>query len=176
MISRDRTKLLEKIIYHQAGHNYSFDPSNKLHQLFLEYLMKTPFFDAESLSNLVAGARKHFEDFQSLSRQIANQLAHKNRMFVTQSKDLDLIQNSFDAKSEEILCVADSELIDPLFEKLKQSKGKSFIFILMQNYNQIRDRLRKEGFVENTDFCNAMIFLRDDAEIKKFHVDLTNAM
>ena len=168
-------KLLEKIIYHYAGHNYSFDPKNKLHQLFLEYLMKTPFFDAESLSNLVAGARKHFEDFQSLSRQIANQLAQKSRIFFANSENLETIKKSFETNAPELFYKSEiPSALDSLVQKLKSKKY--FCFVLEKDFRPIRDRLRKEGFVENTDFCNAMIFLRDDAEIKKFHVDLTNAM
>ena len=174
-LQNDRTKLLETMIYHYSGHDYSFDPSNRIHKLFLEYLMKTPFFDVDALLNLTTAMQKNRYDLITTMRKISNQLAHKSRIFLANSKDLERIQNLFEATSSAIFFRSENPpAIDTLTQALKSKNYFCLVFDFQ--YESIREKLISEGFVENVDFCNAMIFVKNTFDDRRFAVDLINSI
>lgn len=154
-----QTSLLESRIYHHAGNDYSLDPRNKIHQLFLKYFMRTPFCTPETLSNLVENSYSELKKVSAVIRQIANQLSTRARGFYCMEQNRPVATQLFEIKQNEIVIATDSKnSIDNLITEM-QSRDK--IFFIIDNYEVIGNLLKSRGFIENQDFFDAKILIRD---------------
>lgn len=96
---------IEKKIYHYVGQNptwsFSLDMSDPFNRLWMNYFIKTPWFDVDTIGRL-------YEDVQRLNIKLKNSMAKlsaimsgKTRVFFTMPQTVEAIKKIFSIKSDE---------------------------------------------------------------------------
>lgn len=159
---------IEKRLYHYlgAGASIGFNIQNTHHSLYWKYFAQTPFFNMETLFNFYNGFNKIYVERQNLLIKISALMSGKTRAFFTDIKNIDFIKNVFAVQDgEEILTLTSNESVQNLINLMAAQRGKKvFLLLIMQGgiYNQLRDLLKKFGFVEGQDFFDGKIFLSEE--------------
>ena len=152
-------------IYHYAGGRYAIDAVNNFHRLFLEHLTKTPWCNADFLSNM---ARQIHQTTRSLMLGYANFIAGMRRIVIGEEKE--------EEKLKKMLIIKDNEEFMTL--KKFNSRGLRLepneiliFFVKHQEFESVKKHLESCGCAEGVHFINGNMFIyRDggqDAKILK---------
>lgn len=161
-------KQLEKAIYHFAFKKPSLDTDNIYNKLYLEYFLKTPWANVEMFGNLHKKLEKMFKQFTNESKNtllhFTNLLTRRKRAFLCDNNLKEAARQIFEVQPDELFM--DLPLNAEQFQKLKDSREKTLLFVFMDNYWQVRMYLLQQGFIENVDFVNGVIFLSESYGLK----------
>ena len=156
---------LEKAIYHYAGGDVakpSFDTDDIYNRLYWDYFLKTPWATADMFGNINKAMKKMFGQILNDSRntllQVTNLLAERRRAFLIDEDFVEVAKQIFTIKPNEIIMDFSMES-NIFFQKLNALKGEILLFILTNNYWQVRSFLLSKNFIEGTDFVNGVLFL-----------------
>ncbi len=153
---------IEACIYHYAGQKYTIEAENNFSRLFLEYLVKTPWCNADFIGNL---ARNISQSARSFMMGYANYVAGRNRIIVGMDESKEKIKNMLMLKEEEEYYTLKE------FNKrgLRLEPNEILIFFLKpEEFSNAKKHLESCGCKEGIHFINGNIFLyRDDSQDAK---------
>lgn len=147
-------------IYHFAGENVSFYEGGAFTNLWLDYFMKSDWFDRETFYRIHDTANKIYAEQKEFAVKTSLICSGKNRAFFLDVNLLQRLKNTFMVQDNEEIIVADSrDAIRNLLDSMTISRGKKVFFITVPYYREIVKILHKAGFVEGRDFINGFDFL-----------------
>ena len=163
---RDKQPVGRKI-YHFVGFASKIglemdDPFNKL---WMNYFIKTPFFDAEAIGRLHANLKKIYDSSKEAALNIATTTQGKARAFFVESEKKASMVKFFGIKKDEEVILAKTERsIKELIEAMKAANGTAVFFIMTEKFLNKKfpfDRLTDAGFVEGKDFIKGWTLLTE---------------
>ena len=144
-------------IYHYAGQKYAIDAENNFFRLFLEYLAKTPWCNADFLGSMV---RKVGQQARSVMMAYANCIAGKKRVAI----------GAEDSKKNiiELLKLKEGETFYTLKEFNRhgtrlESNEILLLFLKQEEFANAKKHLESCGCREGVHFLNGNVFLYRDA-------------
>ena len=159
--SSGSTPPLGKKIYHYAGGTSrpGLDMSDPCNQLWMNYFIKTPWFDAGTLGQIYANIRKKGAVRKDLTQKLAQFLPGKIRAFFIEPSKLEKMKDFFAIKDYEEIILAENEAaVDKLVTAMREVQGACIFFIMTEKIaknNFPIERLTKAGFEEGKDFLKA---------------------
>lgn len=175
----ERTKSAEvkarRAIYHYAVEALSLNTGDALNRLWMEYFMRTPFFDADTIGRLYAGFRQTQIGLKQLLLIMSTTLRDRRRSFFVDPRNSDSIKKIFAVRADEEIIPTDGQAPPKkLLDAMKKSRGKKIFFICVPNFPF--GALIQAGFVFGKDFVNGLDFLSEAQGVpSKFHA-LVKAM
>ena len=168
---RDNIYKIENVIYHYnsspLGIGINLNTSDVYSHLYLEYFSKTPWFNVDMLGNLFKSICQLCNEKQGLAIQITKLLAGKGRAFFADQRDLEALEKIFGITSNEVTITATmppDQSVHLLLSSMKKSKSKKLFFIFVVYYDNLRDFLIKQGFIEGRDFINGNVFFQKNPQ------------
>ena len=153
-----RKNKLRKAIYHYAGQGMGFDMRDPFNRLWMDYFIKTPWFDAETVGKIYADFQKNHVDLKDTLIKITALMSGKYRGFVVPKSDLETIRKIFYIRDdEEVIGVDQTTSRQEIFDKMNASRGKKIFFVFVPNFPFVN--FQKLGFVYGKDFLNGLEFL-----------------
>ena len=148
------------------------DPFNRL---WMDYFVKTPWFDAASIGRL-------YEGFQQIHTKLKKSLVNlsvilngKARGFFAVPEQIDGLKKIFHINDgEEIVALENQESLKKLIDAMKESQGKKVFFIMVRNFPF--NALTQMGFVYGRDFLNGIEFLSEEQGMSLNSYPLLHAM
>ena len=161
---KNREMVLEKKIYHFAGGKLNINLNDPFNRLWMEYFMKTPWFDVETISRLCNGFSQNYHQLMVNTKKamtnISAIMSGKTRAFFTLPQNVEATKKFFLIRGdEEIILAENQESLRKLIDAMKNSQGKKIFFILVPKFPF--GILTKAGFVYGKDFLNGLYFLSD---------------
>ena len=147
-------------VYHYIGDSLNFNMSDNFNRLWMKYFFKTPWLNLDVIERIFYC----FQEFNSRSQkkliEISAAISGKRRIFFVELNNFDVIKNIFKiGKSEEIIDATKPDSMKILLKRLKKLRGTGFFILLVRDYESLKKNLSAAGFVEGTDFIDAMEFL-----------------
>ena len=144
-------------IYHYAGQKYAIEAENNFFRLFLEYLAKTPWCNADFLGNM---ARKVGQQTRSAMMAYANCVAGKKRVVIGTEGTKENIT--------ELLNLKEGERFYTLREFNRHGKRLEpneilLLFLKQEEFVSAKKHLESCGCKEGIHFLNGNVFLYRDA-------------
>ena len=158
-------KTLGRKIYHYAGGSsrQGLNMSDPCNRLWMNYFMRTPWFDAETLGRLFASFQKITDEWKNSFAEITRVMPGKMRAFFVEPTKIDETKNFFAVKDhEKIILAKDENSVKQLLDAMKNCKGACVFFIMTEKIlkkNFPFKQLTDAGFVEGKDFFKAWNFL-----------------
>lgn len=144
-------------IYHYAGQRYAIDTVNNYHRLFLEYFTKTPWCNAEFLSNMAKNTHRHI---RSQMLAYTNVIAGMNRIVIGSEGGKEKITDLLSLKEHE----AYYTLKEFNQRGLRLEPNEILMFFLKpEEFESVKKHLIACGCTENVHFIDGNIFLYRNA-------------
>lgn len=174
-MARKNKEDVEKKIYYYTSYSLQLDMSDPFNLLWMNYLAKTPWFDAAAIGKL-------YESFQQVHARLKKSLvnlsgvmAGKTRAFCATPDYVDELKKVFFVRDdEELILLENQSSFQKLFDSMRLSHGKKVFFIMAQNFPF--GALARYGFVFGRDFLNALEFLSEEQGISMNSYPLLYAM
>ena len=159
-VRRRNEKTIARKIYHYAGGVLRLEMGDAFNRLWMEYFMRTPFFDADTIDRLYAGFRNMHVGLKNSLAQVSAMVSGKTRAFFAVTNDFDTIRKIFYIRPDEEIIAADNQAaFQKLLNTMNASRGKKIFFIVVRNFPfQI---LTQAGFVAGKDFVNGLDFMSE---------------
>ena len=154
----------EKIYHYAKGKSrMGLDTKDPFNRLWMNYFMKTPWFDLETFGQLYKTVQKIRNDLKSSSTKIVKAMPGKMRVFFVEPEKLENIKEFFEIKNhEEIILAESSKSIPKLIDTMKNYRGMCLFFIMTEKFLKKGfpfDKLKKAGFAEYKDFVKGWTLL-----------------
>ena len=150
------------VIYHFTGPNPTPDFRDPLNRLYFDYFVKTPWFNAESISHIYDGVRQIQHELQSRTIWMSKVMAGRQRAFFVPPNNLEPMKKVFGVDdNDEVILAIGMESLQQLIDSMKKSKGAKLYFILTAQFPGVQATLTREGFKDGRDFVNGLIFLSE---------------
>ena len=164
-----RINQLQKAIYHYAMNAVQLDTMDVYNRLFIEFFVKTPWFNIDMLNNIFDSVQKIYNDNKNLLIQMMKLISGRKRAFFTEERNVEALKQICGIKNDEQIILADKipNSINELVNFLMKSKKQVIIFVFIGNYKLIHDILIQCKLVENVDFVNGNLFLPDRSSIRQ---------
>ena len=160
----ERTKSAEvkarRAIYHYAVEALALNTGDALNRLWMEYFMRTPFFDADTIGRLYDGFRRTQFGLKQLLLSMTTTLRDRRRAFFVDPRNSGSIKKIFAVRTDEDVIIADNQAAPKkLLDAMKKARGKKIFFICVPNFPFAA--LIQAGFVFGKDFVNGLDFLSE---------------
>ena len=151
---------IKKSIYHFLSNSFQADTNDVFNRMYLEYFMKTPWFNIDMLSNIFkAATAEHDNQLMNIINMSVIIAKHRRAFYVTEN-NITAVKQIFAVLDNELLIDASKPKAEELLiNKMSKVKGKVMLFVFANNYKAVRNLLIKEGFAENADFINGLTLL-----------------
>ena len=158
---------VKKMIYHYAGGTLGLEIDDVFNQLFFKYFTKTPWFNFDIISRLSEIIRKSHNDRQNLLLKMTNSLIRKRRVFVAYRSNFEVLKRIFEIQPGEEMIDSNtfSVTLDSFIKTITKSHNDKIYFILINNYEYIRDILIKNDLIEGKDFIDVTMLLSEQQGI-----------
>ena len=141
----------------------SLETEDAFNRLWLDYFLRTPFFDAAVFARMYREILNLFNLLKDRSLNISVNMAGKSRAFFVAPNQLAAVKKIFAIRPDELVIIAENDgSLKKLLDAMKTSRGEKFFFIMtefLQNKNFPFDRLTREGFMLNRDFIAGWLLL-----------------
>lgn len=152
-------------IYHLTGDNPQLNLKNYFNRLWMNYFIRTPWFNEDALDRLYDGYLKIRNDLETQTAKTSAIVSGKTRAFFVEPAKIESIKKFFLIRDDELIIPAENEdSIQKLLDAMKTTQGKCVFFIMPKKFlkeNFPFDRLTKEGFVQDKDFLKGWEYLSD---------------
>lgn len=170
-----------KIFHYVDGSSrMGLDLNDLANRLWMNYFIKTPWFNAEAFGRLYTNLKKIRNDLKDSALNFSMTVSGKTRVFFVDPKKLEDIKQIFSiGDDEEIILSENNSSLNQLIDTMKNAAGASVAFITtekIQRKNFPFDLLDKEGFKEGTDFIKAWEFLPDEQDVPADSYPLIEAL
>ena len=147
-------------IYHYVFFYLELNTGDIFNRLWMEYFMRTPFFDADTIGRLYAGFRQVQIGLKQLLLIMSTTLRDRRRSFFIAPANVDAFRKIFAVRNDEDIIAADSQAaLKKLLDAMKKARGKKIFFICVPNFPfGVRTQA---GFVAGKDFVNGMDFMSE---------------
>ena len=164
-----------RAIYHYAVEALTPNTGDSLNRLWMEYFMRTPFFDADTIGRLFAGFRQMQFGLKQLLLIMSTTLRDRRRSFFIAPANVDAFRKIFAVRNDEDIIAADGQAaLKKLLDAMKKARGKKIFFICVPNFPF--GALTQAGFAAGKDFVNGFDFLSEAQGVpSNFHA-LVKAM
>ena len=157
----------EKIYHYASGNSRpGLEFADSFNRLWLNYFIRTPFFDSEVFGRLLADLQKIRRDLKDVPFKLSAIMPGKMRAFFIEPKKIDEMKRFFTIKAYEEIIPAENETsLQKLIEAMRLSQGMCVFFILTEKFLKKKfpaDLLKAEGFKEDKDFVQAWKFLSEE--------------
>ena len=162
----ERNLSLRKVIYHfsgtDKGYGVKLHLSDPLNRLWMNYFIKTPWFDVDTIAGLTNGMvnqifNKALGKWTARTKKYSATLAGKTRAFViSDDKSVKWIKENYGKLNEDEFIVYDGDPQKLVKNILARRNDKAF-FIRVGSLSGV---LMELGLVEGEDFINSMSFLK----------------
>ena len=150
---------VEKNIYHFVGGSLRLNTSDPFNRLWMDYFMKTPWFDATAIGRLYAGFQQIHVGLKQSMINVSAIMSGKTRAFFAPSANVDALKKIFSIRDdEEIIPAENNESLKKLIDAMNASRGKKVFFIMIPFPFQI---LTDAGFEPGKNFVNGLEFLSE---------------
>jgi lipopolysaccharide biosynthesis glycosyltransferase len=148
-------------IYHYAGRGCLGMSLQKEHnKLFLKYFAKTAWFNVNIFNGIYKAVKYMDNERKTFGYQISTVINGKSRAFVTFAPFVDSLKKFFNINNtEELLIIGDDRNLDRVVKSMKKNKHKKVFFIMVDEYEEIKNCLMPFGFKEYEHFIDASIFV-----------------
>lgn len=153
----------ENRILHYLFSSLKLDTRDPFNALWFSYFEKTPWFNKDVITHMYENVIKLNVELKDFAAQVSALMSGKSRAFFLEEVNLDVLKEVFTVQEgEDIILAKDLNSMNLLKKSMKESAGKKIHFILIAlYYDELRNDLMKDGFVEGRDFINALAFLSD---------------
>ncbi len=159
-VRRRNEKTIARKIYHYAGGVLRLEMGDAFNRLWMEYFMRTPFFDADTIDRLCTSFQRVQIGFKNSMAQVSAMVSGKTRAFFVASVNVNMIRQIFYIRADEYIIAADSQAsFQKLLNIMNASRGKKIFFICVPKFPF--DMLTQAGFTFGKDFVNGMDFMSE---------------
>lgn len=156
---------LERKIYHYAGQNsfwsFNLDMRDTFSRLWMDYFMKTPWFNLESIGRLYESVQRIHIRLKQAMINTSTLMSGKTRVFFALPENLEATKEVFALnENEEIILAESEESLRKLLSEMKTYQGKKVFFIMVTDFPF--SVLTDAGFVRGKDFINGFDFLSEE--------------
>ena len=153
-----------KKIYHYAGGSFGvglgLDINDWLNRLWMDYFIKSPWFDTDSMGRLYEGFKKLQTEQKKSEINLSATMSGKTRAFIVFEDELDKLVENFSVKNEEeIFVIKTGTPLEKIIELMNALHGEKVFFIMLPEFPF--NLLTEAGFVQGKDFLNAYDFFSD---------------
>ena len=158
--ARPAKEIPGKKIYHYVGVKFRINSKDLFDRLWMDYYVKTPWFDTDAIYRLYEGFQKLHVDFKQSMVNLSAAMSGKTRGFFILPNDVGWLKNFFSIRDdEEIILAENQESLNKLLDAMNASRGKKVFFIMLPKFPfQI---LTQAGFAEDKDFMNGLDFFSE---------------
>ncbi|MBR6887895.1 MAG: hypothetical protein IKN16_05560 [Selenomonadaceae bacterium] len=151
-------------IYHYAGGSFGYglglELDDSFNRLWMNYFVKTPWFDADSIGRLYEGFLKVRGELEKSALKLSSIVSGKTRAFVVAKNKLNVLVENFSVKSdEEVFAIESTVPLQKLTDMMNASRGKKIFFILLPGFEF--DKLTAAGFIRGEDFLDGYEFFSE---------------
>ena len=153
-----------KKIYHYVGQNitwsFGLDMDDLFNRLWLNYFIKTAWFNADSIARLYKGVQKLHVELKAAMVQLSALMSGKSRAFFALPQDIEMLKIFFAMRlDEEVILAEGQQSLQELIAAMRRSRGKKVFFIAVANFpfNVLTDA----GFINGKDFLNGIEFFSE---------------
>ena len=154
---------LERAIYHYVDRDYSFNPANSLHALFLHYLSQSPWGEGAIRNSFYAAksvSLQRIQDRMARIRLINNASRMKKRVFMGLKVDEERLRADFGLGADEVF-----QPLEPGRKVcLPCSIETHFYLVFWSNYREVRGILECAGLKEYVHFADGTLLMPERAE------------
>ena len=149
---------IQKAIYHCTNPTIGLKINDSFNRLWMNYFMKTPFFDEETFGRLYDSFEQIHSELKSSMRNLSAMMSGKTRAFFTAPQNVQATKEIFSVqRGEEIILAENQESLKKLIAIMKKAQGKKLFFIILPAFPF--GALIQEGFSFGKDFVNGLEFL-----------------
>ncbi len=155
----DQNIIYQKI-YHYAGRGYlGMDTDSEHNKLFLKYFSKTAWFNLNIFERIYQVTNQINNQGKIFAFQVSLLMNGKKRVFFTFTSLLEPIKRFVGNGNEEFVVVDENSSLEPLVKAMNKGKDKKVFFIMVDDYDTIKNYLTRAGFKEFEHFINATVFI-----------------
>ena len=175
-------KVIERRIYHYLsgtfGYGILLNISDPFNRLWLEYFIKTPWFDAETIGRLYDSFSQNQIELKDTMIKFSLALSGKTRAFITSREYFETTKTIFSVRSDEEIITIESdeitlqELVDAM--NTVASRGKKVFIVMVPNF--AFDTFKQFGFVYGENIFNGFDFLSEKYGVPTNSYPLIKAM
>lgn len=156
---------VEKKIYHFTANNsfwsFGLDTRDNLNRLWLDYFIKTPWFDSETFGRIHDVIQNLHASLKNYMRGLSAALTGKERAFIIHELSLNsfnVLAKVFSIRAdEEIIVVSEGMPLQKLLDAMNASRGKKIFFAVIPNFPF--KVLEGAGFFLGKDIFNGYDFI-----------------
>lgn len=172
--SQGRTERIERAIYHCTSPTLLLDMNDQYNRLWMDYFMKTPWFDTEAMGRLYSGFQQIHVGLKQSMINVSAIMSGKTRAFFAPSTNINALKKIFSIRDdEEIIPAENNESLKKLIDAMNASRGKKVFFIMIPFPFQI---LTDAGFEPGKNFVNGLEFLSEAQGVPLNSHELIKAM
>lgn len=155
----DNEQDIKRNIYHYCGKLLSLGTDDPFNRLWMDYFIKTPWFDSSVIGSLYNQIKECNVEFSKKHRKtlikFSAELVGKTRVFVVSiESDINKLKNWVNKtylvqENEEIFIYAGEESLQKLIDEMNSFRGKKIFLIKVPPLIEL---LKEAGFVEEEDF------------------------
>ena len=173
--SRRRSEKPARKIYHFAGAALKIDTNDLFNRLWMDYFLKSPWFDSSSIGRLYENVRQDQTRIKNTALNLSSTLRNKTRAFMVLEKDLNSLIKNFSVKSdEEIILVKVGTHVQRIIAEISSARNEKIFFVMLPDFPF--NFLTEAGLVYGKDFVNASDFLSEEQDILMKSYSLIQAM
>ena len=155
---------VKRKIYHYTINSIYLDQTDIFNQLWMDYFMKTPWFNVDAVGRLYSDFVKIRSELKNSAMKLSALVSKKSRGFFIEAHKIDWLKKVFFISDDEIIIGGkDEDSIQELIDAMKLNKGKFIFFIITKQFPKTQnfpfDLLVKEGFIEGVDFIKGWDYL-----------------
>ena len=153
--------LVERKIYHFTADNslwsFGLDMNDALNRLWMNYFIKTPWFDSSTFGRLHEAIQQLCTNFKRDMANLSSLMVGKTRAFFTLPQNIEGIKKYFLIREDEEIIRAENQAsLQKLLDAMSASRGRKIFFIIVPNFPF--QALIQAGFVYGRDFFNGIEF------------------
>ena len=152
---------LADCLYHYAGRALDFFlPEDPFNRLFLQYYLRSPWWEEAAFERLFAGVTRAYEGWRAHSRKVFSETAGRRRiLFGAEARREELLGLLAPAGGASFQVAIDAQgqlFVSRILDTVKKRKGELFVFCLpAAAYEALRPYLESAGLAEDRDFLDA---------------------
>lgn len=173
--ARRKREFVTEKIYCYTAYALQLNMNDSFNQLWLEYFVKTPWFNASTVGVLYESFRQIYNRLKKSMANLSTIMHDKSRAFCTTPAYLDDVKKVFNVRDdEEVITLENQKPLKDLLDSMKESQGKKVFFIVAQNFPF--NVLTQAGFIYGKDFVNGLEFFSEEQGILMNSYPLLRAM
>ena len=171
MFARHCKETIQKgMIYHYVGNSLpgwgmNFDMNDPFSKIWMDYFVKSPWFNIETPVNLYEGFKNFYQHLQPKAMiNLSAAMSGKKSAFILFKKDLNMLVENFSVRNDEdVILVEVGFPVQKMIGIMNDLRNEKVFFIMLPDFPF--SFLTKAGFVEGKDFFNAYDFLSESRDI-----------